>query len=64
MTGFCPYKKGLLKGSECHYDGYCSECPHNIKDDTISRQTAMDAFYKYPNVKWTTLDVLEYIIGG
>lgn len=43
MTGFCPYKKGSLKGSECHYDGYCSECPHNTKDDTISRQAAIDA---------------------
>lgn len=29
--------------------------------DLISRQAAIDAFYKYPNVKWTTLDVLEYI---
>lgn len=43
MTGFCPYKKGSLKESECHHDGYCSECPHNTKDDTISRQAAIDA---------------------
>lgn len=42
MTGFCPYKKGLLKESECHYDGYCSECPHNTKDDTISRRVAIE----------------------
>lgn len=38
MTGFCPYKKGSLKESECHHDGYCSECPYDTKDDTISRQ--------------------------
>ena len=30
-------------------------------DDLISRQAAIDDFYKYPNVKWTTLDVLEHI---
>ena len=41
MTGFCPHKKGPLKESECHYDGYCSECPHNTKDDTISRQAVL-----------------------
>lgn len=29
MMGFCPYKKGTLKDSECHFDGYCSECLHN-----------------------------------
>lgn len=43
MMGFCPYIKGSLKESECHHDGYCSECPHNIKDDTISRRAAIDA---------------------
>ena len=42
MTGFCPYIKGSLKESECHHDGYCSECPHNTKDDTISRQAAIE----------------------
>lgn len=61
MMGFCPYIKESLKESECHHDGYCSDCPHNTKDDTISRQMAIDDFYKYPNVKWTTLDVLEHI---
>lgn len=29
--------------------------------DSISRQTAIDAFYKYPNIDWTTLDVLAKI---
>lgn len=42
MMGFCPYIKGSLKESECHHDGYCSECPHNTKDDTISRQTGRE----------------------
>ena len=32
MTGWCPYLSGLLKESECHFDGYCSECPHSKKD--------------------------------
>ena len=27
-------------------------------DDLISRQAAMDEFYKCPNIHWTTLDVL------
>lgn len=30
-------------------------------NDLISRQTAIDDFYKYPNRTWTTLDVLEHI---
>ena len=30
-------------------------------DDLISRQAAIDDFYKYPNRTWTTLDVLEHI---
>lgn len=30
-------------------------------DDLISRQAAIDDFYKYPNVAWTTLDVLKHI---
>ena len=29
--------------------------------DLISRQMAIDAFYKYPNINWTTLDVLAEI---
>lgn len=29
--------------------------------DCISRQDAIDAFYKYPNIYWTTLDVLTKI---
>lgn len=30
-------------------------------DDLISRQAAIDDFYKHPNATWTTLDVLERI---
>ena len=29
--------------------------------DCISRQQAIDEFYKYPNINWTTLDVIEKI---
>ena len=29
--------------------------------DYIDRQAAIDAFYKYPNIHWTTLDVLAKI---
>ena len=47
MTGFCPYKKGSLKESECHHDGYCSDCPYNTKDDTISRQAAIDVVMEF-----------------
>ena len=32
-----------------------------MSEDTISRQVAIDAFYKYPNMYWTTLDVLAKI---
>lgn len=32
-----------------------------MSEDTISRQVAIDAFYKYPNIYWTTLDVLAKI---
>ena len=28
MMGWCPYKEGTLKETECHFDGYCSECPY------------------------------------
>lgn len=37
MTGWCPHKTGTLEEQECHFDGYCSECPNN-KNDTISKQ--------------------------
>ena len=42
------------------------ECPLVVIDDaglndTISRQTAIDEFYQYPNINWTTLDVMEKI---
>jgi len=30
-------------------------------DDLISRQMVIDAFYYYPNINWTTLDVIEKI---
>lgn len=59
MTGFCPYKKGSLKESECHHDGYCSECPHNTKDDTISRQAAMDAICDYTDDLFNQITALE-----
>ncbi|MBO7423595.1 MAG: hypothetical protein J6T99_09470 [Oscillospiraceae bacterium] len=28
-------------------------------DDLISRQAAIDEFYKYPNIRWLTLDILK-----
>lgn len=28
MTGWCPHKKGDLSEIECHFDGYCKECPN------------------------------------
>ena len=37
----------------------CSEFPNN--SDAISRQQAIDAFYLYPNINWTTLDILKKI---
>lgn len=58
------------------YDGIChalqrtqysmNECPLVVIDDaglndTISRHAAIDTFYKYPNIDWTTLDVLAKI---
>lgn len=30
-------------------------------NDAVSRQALIDVFYKYPNVRWTTLDVLKKI---
>ena len=36
----------------------CKRCDNN---DLISRQQAIDEFYKYPNINWTTLDVMEKI---
>jgi len=32
-----------------------------LMTDSISRKAAIDAFYQYPNVNWTTLDVMEKI---
>ena len=32
-----------------------------MSEDTINRQVAIDAFYKYPNINWTTLDILTKI---
>ena len=29
--------------------------------DLINKQAVIDAFYQYPNVNWTTLDVMEKI---
>ena len=31
MYGWCPYKKGIIKDMECHFDGYCNECPEYMK---------------------------------
>lgn len=67
MTGCCPYKKGSLKESECHHDGYCSECPHNTKDDTISRKDAIDAFYLQADDDgwWSgTVEDIETLLKG
>ena len=30
-------------------------------DELINRQAAIDEFYKYPNINWTTLDVMKKI---
>ena len=48
MTGWCPNKgNGTLEDSECHFDGYCSECLNGNKrtedDDVISRQATINA---------------------
>ena len=32
-----------------------------MMDKLISQQAAIDAFYQYPNINWTTLDVMEKI---
>ena len=37
------------------------DVPDTNVEDTISRHTAIDAFYKHPNINWTTLDVLTKI---
>lgn len=59
MMGFCPYIKGSLKESECHHDGYCSDCPHNTKDDTISRQAAIDAIRDNADDLFNQITALE-----
>jgi hypothetical protein len=33
----------------------------SLGTDCISREQAIDAFYLYPNINWTTLDVLKKI---
>lgn len=39
-----------------------SNTPNTLEAlDCISRQAAIDAFYKHPNIDWTTLDVLAEI---
>lgn len=37
LTGWCPYKTGTLKDRECHFDDYCSKCPHNkeVKNESV-----------------------------
>ena len=30
-------------------------------DDVISRQNAINAFYAYPNITWTTLEVMNVL---
>lgn len=46
----CPKMERMLPSAE-----------PELATDCISRQTAIDAFYKYPNIHWTTLDVLAEI---
>lgn len=68
MTGWCPYKTGTLEEQECHFDGYCSECPHN-KNDLISRQAAIDVFLTELTKRerknllhtWSTVDVKCFV---
>lgn len=50
MTGWCPHKTGTLEEQECHFDGYCSECPHN-KRDLISRRAAIQEFKDLPDLQ-------------
>lgn len=35
MTGWCPYLPGRLDQAECHFDGYCEECPHHKRFEVI-----------------------------
>ena len=44
------------EGVEKYIDSIAEPCT-----DVISRQQAIDTFYEYPNVSWTTLDILEKI---
>jgi len=46
-------KNSVSELSPVRFDNGCT--------DTISRQSIIDLFYQHPNVKWTTLDVLEMI---
>lgn len=43
MTGWCPHKEGDLKEIECHFDGYCKECP-DYKNKNKSKKKANKDF--------------------
>lgn len=53
MTGWCPHKEGDLKEIECHFDGYCKECP-SYRNKNKSK--------KKVNKNFTT-DMLEDILS-
>ena len=44
------------RGNHCR-----AYCKGGNMSDYIDRHAAIDAFYKYPNIDWTTLDVLAKI---
>ncbi len=37
MTGWCPHKEGDLRDLECHFDGYCTECPHHKGNKKVNK---------------------------
>ena len=43
MTGWCPYLPGRLDQAECHFDGYCEECPHYKRFNVIRFERTMIA---------------------
>lgn len=51
MTGWCPYLPGRLDQAECHFDGYCEECPHYKRFNVIrcEKQWMIDTFVRIPS---------------
>lgn len=48
MNGWCPTKEGSLEESECHFDGYCSDCPHQPKTQKEERSMSeLDKLEEY-----------------